>query len=99
MAQEPLSPSARKTWALLVTLGLVAAGFLLALHPLVGLASTVVLGVILVFLLEPGSGRKAQPRDARLRARQARWEAGWDPTNRPVDGPGARWEAGMRPLK
>jgi hypothetical protein len=99
MTQEPLSPSARKTWALLATLGLVGAGFLLALQSLVGLVSTAVLGVILVFLLAPGSGRTPQPRDARLLARHARWEAGWDPSNPPLDGPVTRWETRMRPVQ
>jgi hypothetical protein len=99
MTHEPLSPYARKTWALLATLGLIVTGFLLALHPLVGLVCAVLLGVIMVFLLEPGSGRKPQPRDARLLARQARWEAGWDPGNRPIDGPVTRWETGMSPVK
>jgi hypothetical protein len=86
MAPEPLSPYARKTWALLVILGLTIAGFLLATHPQVGLVSAIILGVTLVFLLEPASGRKPQPRDARLLARQARWEAGWEPAPRAVAG-------------
>lgn len=92
---EPLSPYARKTWALLATLGLTGAGFLLALHPLLGLVSAIVLGVVMVFLLEPGSGRLPQPRDARLLARQVAWEAGWStsaqlPRAAPelTDGPG-----------
>jgi len=77
MAHEPLSPHARRTWILVATLGLVMAGCLLALFHLLGLASAIILGVILVFLFEPGAGRGPQPRDARLLARQAKWEAGW----------------------
>ncbi len=80
MLHEPLGPYARKTWILLVTLGLVVDGFLVTLHPLPGLVSAVVLGIVTVFLLEPGGGRVPQPRDAPLLARQARWEAGWSPT-------------------
>jgi hypothetical protein len=86
MAPEPLSPYARRTWALLVILGLTITGFLLAVQPQVGLVSAILLGVILVFLLEPASGRKPQPRDARLLARQARWEAGWQPAPQAVTG-------------
>jgi hypothetical protein len=97
MRHEPLSPYARKTWALLAALGLTGAGFLLALHPLLGLVSAIVLGVVIVLLIEPGSGRLPQPRDARLLARQAAWDAGWSPSPQrspsapatPVGGDGA----------
>jgi hypothetical protein len=84
MTHEPLSPYARKTWVLLVTLALVVNGFLVTLHPLPGLLSALILGVIMVFLLEPGGGRVEQPRDAPLLARQAQWEAGWSAPNRVV---------------
>jgi hypothetical protein len=79
MTHEPLSPYARKTWVLLVILALVVDGFLVTLHPSPGLVSAMILGIAMVFLLEPGGGRVLQPRDAPLLARQAQWEAGWSP--------------------
>jgi hypothetical protein len=87
MTHGPLSPYARKTWIPVVTLGLVVSGCLLTLSPVLGLVSAIILGVTLVFLLEPGSGRVPQPRDAPLLARQAEWEAGWGPTPRTPDAP------------
>jgi hypothetical protein len=95
---EPLSPYARKTWALLTTLGLIGAGVLLVLHPFAGLVSTIVLGVIMVFLLEPGTGRLPQPRDARLLAEQAAWEAGWAPAHRPHEGTTAGQATWLSPV-
>jgi hypothetical protein len=77
MAHERLGSPARRKWLLVATLGLVMAGFLLALFHLLGLATAIILGVILVFLFEPGAGRGPQARDAQLLARQAKWEAGW----------------------
>jgi hypothetical protein len=98
MRHEPLSPYARKTWVLLTTLGLTGAVVLLVLHHFAGLVSTIVLGVIMVFLLEPGTGRLPQPRDARLLAAQAAWEAGWAPAHRPLAGAGVGREARLSPV-
>ena len=95
---EPLSPYARKTWALLTTLGLVVAIVLLVLHPFAGQVSTIVLGVIMVFLVEPGTGRLPQPRDARLLAAQAAWEAGWAPAHRPLESAVVGREARQTPV-
>ena len=79
MTHESFSPYARTARVLLVLVGLTGAGCLLALHPLVAPVCAALLGVILVFLLEPGGGWTPRPREAWLRGRQASGEVGWVP--------------------
>jgi hypothetical protein len=85
MGREAISrhPRARTLGigVLILGIGVAASGV-----PL-GIAGTILIGVIALLLLEPGRGRRSQVRDARLLARQARWEADWAPTLEPTPAP------------
>jgi hypothetical protein len=69
----PARTHAWKLGFIIVVLGLMAPA---AGVPL-GAVGTILIGVVVIFLLEPGRGFVRPLAAARLLARQARWEAGW----------------------
>jgi hypothetical protein len=72
-ASLPARTHAWKLGIILVVLGLLAA----AVGVPLGAVGTILIGVVAIFLLEPGRGFARPQTDAQMLARQARWEAGW----------------------